>query len=588
MIYVLSFAGYGLDLTDESSYLNWISNPWLYPVSATQYGFFYHPFYRLVGGDIALLRGLNLLLTVGLASLLGFAIFRISKDADKALDVGAAVVASLPFGFVSVLYVSNWLLTPNYNSLNLQGLLISAIALVLIGRSRGAAPWCWSVLGSYALLGAGGWMVFLAKPPSAILLAVVALIYLLAVRKLTIAGLITAISVSVILLSVTALAIDGSVRAFVVRISDAVALSSVMDPRYSAVRMLRFDKLTLSAAERWFIGGLAVFSGIAIMCSVAGSRACRVIARVLLAAALMTVPLVFAHFRWLMPSMWSDECALQILAVPLGVILALFGLRVRRRLSPPVAGWLPLAALFFALPYVFAFGTNGNYWSLAAHAGLFWVAAAIILMRAIYPAWQAPCTVLILVLLPFSISARILAVGMEYPYRQTQPVQRNDQVVEVGTGRVRLTLASDFANYVRRLQAIAREGGFQSGDPVIDLTGHYPGAPLVLGAISVGQAWMIGGYPGSAALAAVALRHVSCATIVDSWLLIEPDGPRKISQEVLGNYGLKFEPVGSLASPTGSYPQSYQQDLLRPIHDGMAATQSCVEKREEQSRLPKK
>jgi hypothetical protein len=282
--------------------------------------------------------------------------------------------------------------------------------------------------------------------------------------------------------------------------------------------------------------------------------------------------------------MWSNEYALQIFAVPLGVVLVLFGLSVRRQLSAPVAGQLPLAVLFFALPYVFAFGTNGNYWSLAAHAGLFWVAAAIMLMRAIYREWGAPCTVLILVLLPFAISARVLAIGMEYPYRQTQPVQRNDQVVEVGTSGARLTLASDFASYVRRLQAIAREGGSQGGDPLIDLTGHYPAAPFVLGAVPIGQAWTIGGYPGSEALAAAALRRVSCATIVASWLLVEPDGPRRISREVLGKYGLKFEPVGSLASPTGSYPQSYQQYLLRPGHDRVAVTQFCERARQASNR----
>lgn len=580
MVYVLSFVGYGLDLTDESAYLNWISNPWLYPLSTTQYGFFYHPIYQLVGGDIALLRGLNVLFTVGLASLLGFAIFRTSRDGDKPLDVGMAAAASLPFGFVSVLCISNWLVTPNYNSLNLQGLLISAIALVLIGGSRSAASSYWSELGAYVLLGIGGWIVFLAKPPSAILLAIAALVYLLFVRKLTLVGLLTAAGVSIILLVIVALTIDGSVGTFVIRISDAVALSSVMDPRYTAASMLRLDKLVLSVPGKWLIFGLAVFCNIVITCSVTQSRACRAIALVSIAVALMIVPLVFARFHALIPFMWSDEYALQICAVPLGTVLALFGLFVRRQLSRPVAGQLPLAVLFLAFPYVFAFGTNGNYWSLAAHAGLFWVAAAIMLMRAIYRDWSSPRTILVVVLLPFVISARVLAIGMEYPYRQTQPVQRNDQAVEIGTAGAHLMLAPDFAGYVRRLQAIAREGGFQGGDPLIDLTGHYPGAPFVLGAVPVGQAWMVGGYPGSEALATAALRHVPCATIVASWLLVEPDGPRRISQAVLGEYGLRFEPVGSLASPTGAYPQSHQQYLLRPVHDPAAAAQFCEQARQ--------
>lgn len=580
MVYVLSFVGYGLDLTDESAYLNWISNPWLYPLSTTQYGFFYHPIYQLVGGDIALLRGLNVLFTVGLASLLGFAIFRMSRDGDKPLDVGMAAAASLPFGFVSVLCISNWLITPNYNSLNLQGLLISAIALVLIGGSRSAASSCWSELGAYVLLGIGGWIVFLAKPPSAILLAIVALVYLLLVRKLTIAGVAIATSVSAVLLMLSAVAIDGNVNAFVIRISDAVTLSSVLDPRYSATGMLRFDRLILSVANKWLILGGGVSSGIAIMCCVAENRLLRIIALAFLAAALTIVFLVFDRLHWLMPSIWSREYALEIFAAPLGIVLALFGLFVRRQLSFPVVGHLQLAALFFALPYVFAFGTNVNYWWSAAYAGLFWVAAGIMLMRAIYRGWRTPRIVLILVLLPFAVSARILAIGMEQPYRQTQPLQLNDQIVEIGTKGARLMLAPDFASYIRGLQRIARVGDFHGGSPLIDLTGHYPAAPLVLGAIPVGQAWMIGGYPGSAALATAALQKVACATIVTSWLLVEPDGPRSISRTVLSEYGLRFESVGSIASPTGSYPQSYQQYLLRPVHDRVVATRLCEQWRQ--------
>jgi hypothetical protein len=57
----------GIDFTDEGFCLIWISNPWLYEVSTTQCGFIYYPLYRLVGGDVALLRQVNILITLGLA-----------------------------------------------------------------------------------------------------------------------------------------------------------------------------------------------------------------------------------------------------------------------------------------------------------------------------------------------------------------------------------------------------------------------------------------------------------------------------------------------------------------------------------------
>jgi hypothetical protein len=588
VVYILLFVGYGLDLTDESSYLNWISDPWLYSLSVTQYGFFYHPIFEFVGGNIALLRGANVLLTIGLASLFGITIFRVSNGENKLPDIGFAVAASLPFGLVAVLYIANWLVTPNYNTLNLQGLLISAIALMLIGGAHNRSASNLSMLGPYVLLGGGGWIVFLAKPPSAVMLAIVALVYLLSVRKFTVTGLLIATGTSIVLLLLTARAIDGDVYRFITRISDATALSSAMDPRYSAASMFRIDKPVLSSGETRLIFGGAIFSAVAIICSVAQSPRKYVVSFALLAVALIVAFLALAGVRSLMPSRWSSEYAIQISSFPLGVVFALLGLFVRRRLSRPASGQLQLATLFITFPYVFAFGSNNNYWSIAANAGLFWVAAAIVLMRAVYRGCGEPRTMLALVLLPFAISVTVLAIGMEYPYRQTQAVRQNDQAVEVGTRGARLTLASDFAGYVRRLQAIAREGGFQSGDPLIDLTGHYPGAPLVLGAIPVGAAWMIGGYTGSEALAAAVLRRVSCDVLATSWLLVEPDGPLAISRATLDEYGMHFETVGSLSSPTGSYPQSYQQYFLRPVHNREGVIQLCEKKRESEQSRPRR
>ena len=49
----------GFDFTDEGFYLNWISNPQNFRASVTQFGFVYHPLYKLIGGNIALLRQVN-------------------------------------------------------------------------------------------------------------------------------------------------------------------------------------------------------------------------------------------------------------------------------------------------------------------------------------------------------------------------------------------------------------------------------------------------------------------------------------------------------------------------------------------------
>lgn len=56
MSWLLLLCRSGFDLTDEGFYLHSIAEPGNYPYSVTQFGFVYHPLYKLVGGDVSLLR----------------------------------------------------------------------------------------------------------------------------------------------------------------------------------------------------------------------------------------------------------------------------------------------------------------------------------------------------------------------------------------------------------------------------------------------------------------------------------------------------------------------------------------------------
>jgi hypothetical protein len=83
LVWLLVYSRYGIDLTDESYYLIWMSNPWIYPVSASQFGFIYHPLYLLFRGDIILLRQANILITFGLSWVLCMLFFRATNDTNE-------------------------------------------------------------------------------------------------------------------------------------------------------------------------------------------------------------------------------------------------------------------------------------------------------------------------------------------------------------------------------------------------------------------------------------------------------------------------------------------------------------------------
>ena len=138
----------------------------------------------------------------------------------------------------------------------------------------------------------------------------------------------------------------------------------------------------------------------------------------------------------------------------------------------------------------------------------------------------------------------------------------------LGGTRSELRVSADFAEYVQKLQQMAATAGFKANMNVLDLTGHYPGALYALGAKNVGRSWLIGGYPGSDDMAIANLDRVNREDLANAWILTEPTGPRKLPPKILERYGIDlakdYIEVGSLESPTGTYPDRYRQHLLRP------------------------
>ena len=122
---------------------------------------------------------------------------------------------------------------------------------------------------------------------------------------------------------------------------------------------------------------------------------------------------------------------------------------------------------------------------------------------------------------------------------------------------------------------------------MIDLSGQSPGILYALHAESIGQAWTIGGYPGSLKLATAALRRVSCDKVATAWLLVEPKGPRSIPDELLSNFGANLaEDYDSVATwrtaeGAGGYQGQRIQMLLKPTRSKSIAVQACNDKMQE-------
>lgn len=575
LAWVLWFSNFGLDFTDESFYLVWMSNPFNYSVSATQFGFIYHPLYELLGGNIAALRQANILITFGLAWVLCNLILKTVFE-TQTLETRRCLVISAALATTSLVFLATWLPTPSYNSLTLQALLIAGSGLLLAEKKTSRTS-----IAGWLLIGVGGWLTFMAKPSTAAALGLCAGMYLLLAGKLSVRLLVISIAAAVGLLVLSALAIDGSIPGFIDRLKDGVEVARTLGGGHTLAQLLRVDDFQLGEKGRTLLIVGTVVCASASYFSQSKTRP------LVFGAALLSISFVLFELAivggFIQKPLNADPFqGLLIVAIPFaGILVGLLLSRLQLLISLTRTQW-SLTLIFLTFPYIYAFGTNNNYWTAGANAGIFWVLAGVVLMGPV-----ASIVSLSVLLLPLGLAAQMVTVALihtaiESPYRQPGPLRTNDYKLEIGKPGSTLALSKGFGRYFAEAIDAANQAGFKKGTPMIDLTGQSPGILYAIGASNIGQAWLIGGYPGSNAVAAAMLKKVSCEQLSRAWLLAEPEGPRKINPDVLRSFGANmatdFEVVGTFktAEGAGGYKEGRQQKVLKPVRSSNTATSSCA------------
>jgi len=568
LIWLLAHSRYGIDLTDESHYLIWMANPWIYPVSVTQFGFIYHPLHRLFHGDISLLRQANILIIFSLAWVLCVVFFRATVDdaQEKTLSwhslpmlALAGVTATCSFIYFCTY---GWLATPSYNSLIFQALLIASIGLLLADKTVSLS----SIIG-WILIGAGGWLTFMAKPTSAAALALVISICLPLTGKFNLRLLSVAVLTAITLLITSAWVIDGSFIVFINRLKGGVEAIRLLDA--GQMNMFRIDKLLTGDKERGF---LVFFSVIifAVTWLAASEQRIGMLTGLGFTLVLAITSLFIISAYSLYPLLqisetYGSHSVMLILAVPLSAYTFYFVLRRKPFYKVSNNQWA-IAFYFAVLPHISAFGSNNNYWVQGSLTSLFWVLAALVIFMPAISArghWK--------ILLPAVVSGQLITVfllqaAMEWPYRQPQPFRQYDNVIAIGKDSSELILPQDLADYYRNVQKTAQQAGFQAGTPMLDMTGEGPGTLYAIDAKAIGYPWLIGGFAGSENMVKAFLNLVSCNDIASAWLLIDSDNPLKLLPSLLNHFGLDFEQGYEMATELSISPATIARHGIPSKH----------------------
>ncbi|GLR90995.1 hypothetical protein [Bradyrhizobium iriomotense] len=570
--WLLYYSSYGLDLSDEGFYLNFIANPFPYAVNltVTLFGFICYWPYQWAGGDITALRMANVTLTMALGWILSFLVIRRFWTVDWL----CAAVLSAGIGSLALVAFHLWLITPSYYTLTFQSLLMVMIGLLMADRPGRIGQ----VLGSI-LVGVGGWCCFMAKPTTAAAIALVVMLYVVVLRRKSLLPMLGAALIAFALLVVTAYLIDGGVAGLVTRMVNSAEMEILLGAGHEVSRMFRIDWLATSRSQL----AIAALVATALLLSIFMGATRKLLPSLVLAAVLI-VTLAIALLG-------TDPIGIEpstLFLVPTFTCLGAMFYRKGSVLRTQTPASTALALTFLVLPHLSALGSAANYWRFGAMDALFWMLAAVVFLSPLAQHERSVAALLPLTVVAQLLTASVVNAGLLKPHRQVEDLRRYTAVTLMPGGG-KLVLSQPFHDYLATARAQAAAAGLEIGTPVVNLAGGSPGLLYVLEARALGLPWLIGRYPGSSSVAVKALGLENCANLAKAWVLIEPEGPRHLDQaSVMASFGARqadYVAAARFDPPVFDdyYPNATRQFLLKPIRPAATAEQSCREARRQRS-----
>lgn len=557
IIWVFNFLKYGFDFSDESFYIIWVARPEYYSDSVTLFGFIYHPIYKLLSGDIVLLRQLNIASIYVLSSLNCYLLFA-SSSVVKSHSWYLKYILTLVLPISCFSFLQVWLPFPSYNSLNFQGLLLISIGFLLFNFNTKRFHLLYS-----SIVVVGAWLVFCAKPTSFLLLCAVIFTVLLSYKnkwRVLLSGMI----LFIITLSISVLTIDGSFTIFIQRYTHAFEYMNLLDSGHGVVSLLKLQPFFENSHERsQFICFVLVFfvSVFFLLSNISKQYKMILLNLFIFLGVLFLVKNLFKADITFSGKIFFSQAIFVI-------IYFLFLLKVNFEFVVKDKFAVSILFLLLILPFSYSFGTGNNFWLTCSFASFFWVLAGIYCVLVFNRQSEQLTLIYFLVIFQILISSMLILKSIHKPYRQPEGFFNSSDSIFLNPSHLPVTTSKQVNIYIKELLKI-KETQLTPGNFLLDFTGHSPGVSFILGMLAPGRPWILGGYPGSIAFAKKNVSELSCDTLAHSWLLVERSSPISIPVDIIEYRGLEFPEhyvkVAELMFPSDNIALRRIQELYKPV-----------------------
>lgn len=575
LFYLLSNTSRGFDITDDSYYILTAQSQSDIFSTLLHDGYYTGILYFLSGYNLSYFRMVGILVLISISGWFALELHRyISTKFNFAINKFDKFLFIVSIMLGSLSYYKLWLITPSYNWLSLLSVILVILSLIRVINNK-VLNYERHITLDYILLSFSLSLAFMARPTTALVLSFASILFVfyewknINIKK----ALFSVVILTILIVISHILLLDGGFSSYYYRLIEGIERASLLggghtlgdryDDMTRLIRLFFFEEFYFHKINNFYIYG----SFLIVFILYIFKNKINSLNLYLIFTSIILVTYSYDMFNNALVQdfsfMWIRVIELLFLNLIL-IIVSLLFIDNKITLLKDIVKVIGLSFLMILGSFACKFGTNNNI-IFAMSDSIIFIMSSIIVLNFIFDRlvntkiFTALSGLIVSIFIYFSINN-----ASEHPYRLVTNIKEQNQTVEL-LGTIKVDKITK--KYIEDLQKISSlNKSINEKISLIDMTGGSPGANIILGADLFGTQWLLGGYKGSNEYVYKILKsYQGSEKLHRAWILIAPNGSRKIDLNILNQLGLNFPGKYKKIGIVKTAHRDEIQELWKPI-----------------------